>query len=163
MKKVIIVRHAKSSWTDLSMKDFDRPLDSRGLHDAPVMAKVLHNAGYKPDVIYSSDANRALTTARYFAEEFGMQVQKKHSLYHGEPDDYLDIIVDENDHTQTIALFGHNPGITYMANLIKSGCTNNIPTCGIIIAEFTGTSWSLCQWKDLKLVKILTPKNQHND
>jgi phosphohistidine phosphatase len=158
LKKVIIVRHAKSSWDDFRMTDFDRPLDQRGLRDAPNMAKLLKAEGLKPDIIYTSDANRAQTTANFFASEFDMEINKKHSLYHGAPDDYLDVIRMENDQYQTIALFGHNPGITFLTNLISSGSTDNIPTCGIIIAGYVGKLWSDCDWSGLKLIKILTPK-----
>jgi phosphohistidine phosphatase len=66
VKKVIFVRHAKSSWNDFRLTDFDRPLDKRGLHDAPKMAKLLKSEGIRPDTIYTSDANRARSTAKVF-------------------------------------------------------------------------------------------------
>lgn len=163
MKKVIFVRHAKSSWNDFRLTDFDRPLDKRGLHDAPKMAKLLKSEGIRPDIIYTSDANRARSTAKFFASEFDMNIIEKHNLYHGSPEDYMDVIRDENQQSQVIALFGHNPGMAYLANMISPGCTDNIPTCGIIITEFRLDSWAKCDWSCLKLVKILTPKNNFND
>jgi phosphohistidine phosphatase len=163
LKKVIIVRHAKSSWDDFRMTDFERPLDQRGLRDAPYMAKLLKTEGLKPDVIYTSDANRAQTTANFFASEFDMEIKKKHSLYHGAPDDYLDVIRMENDHYQTIALFGHNPGITFLTNLISPGSTHNIPTCGIIVAEWNSSKWGNCDWQKMKLLKIFTPKGDNHE
>ena len=68
MKKLFLVRHAKSSWADPSLADLDRPLNKRGLRDAPFMAKLLKGRGVQPDRILSSPANRAFTTASYFAE-----------------------------------------------------------------------------------------------
>ena len=163
MKKVIFVRHAKSLWNDFRLTDFDRPLDKRGLHDAPKMAKLLKSEGIRPDIIYSSDANRARSTAIFFATEFDMDIIEKHNLYHGSPEDYMDVIRDESQQTQVVALFGHNPGMTYLANMISPGCTDNIPTCSIIITEFKLDSWAKCDWSALKLLKILTPKNSFYD
>ena len=76
MKNVYFVRHAKSSWRDASLNDIERPLNSRGLRDAPFMAKLLKSKNVKPDLILSSPANRALTTAKYFAKEMGIPTEK---------------------------------------------------------------------------------------
>ena len=159
MKKVIIVRHAKSSWTDFSLSDFDRPLDTRGIHDAQVMAERLKEAGFLPDKIISSNAVRAKTTAGYFSNVFDISMEETNDLYHGLPDDYLDIIKAQDQKVGTIALFGHNPGITIIANLIKIGCTDNIPTCGIVIAELGDDNWSEAEWQKMKLLHLLYLKD----
>ena len=75
MKTLILVRHAKSSWEEAGIDDFDRPLNERGKHDAPVMAKRLKNKNIDVDIFISSPAKRALRTAKYFTEEF--DVDKK--------------------------------------------------------------------------------------
>jgi len=159
LKKVIIVRHAKSSWTDFSLSDFDRPLDKRGIHDAPVMAERLKEAGFLPDKMISSNAVRAKTTAGYFSKVFDISLEATNDLYHGLPDDYLDIIKAQDQKIDTIALFGHNPGITIIANLIKIGCTDNIPTCGIVIAELEDNNWSKAEWQNMKLLQLMYPKD----
>lgn len=159
MKKVIIVRHAKSSWTDFTLSDFDRPLDKRGIHDAPFMAERLKEAGFLPDKMISSNAVRAKTTAGYFSNVFDISLEESNDLYHGLPDDYLDIIKAQDQKVGTIALFGHNPGITIIANLIKVGCTDNIPTCGIVIAELGDDNWSKAEWHNMKLLQLMNPKD----
>ena len=73
-RSLLIVRHAKSSWDDLSQKDFDRPLNDRGKKDAPAMAKRIHKEkNIELDAIISSPAKRAFTTAKFFAEEFNIK------------------------------------------------------------------------------------------
>ena len=73
MKTIYFIRHAKSSWADMSLRDIQRPLNARGLRDAPFMAKMLKGRGVQLDAIVSSPANRAFTTATYFAEAFGLK------------------------------------------------------------------------------------------
>jgi phosphohistidine phosphatase len=159
-KTTIIVRHAKSSWIDLSQQDFDRPLDDRGNRDAPAMAAKLKGKGYSPDIFLSSSAMRAKTTAHYFGVEFGMEVMLHKKLYHAEPEVYMDLINDLDESISTCILFGHNPGVTHIANLISEGSTYDLPTCGIIIATTPASvKWSDISWNHMTLVEILTPKN----
>jgi phosphohistidine phosphatase len=161
-KKIIIVRHAKSSWTDFSLSDFQRPLDQRGLNDAPVMAEVLREAGHYPQKIVSSSAVRAKSTAAFFSKTFQIDVEEADSLYHGLPNDYLDQIKQLSEDVQCVAFFGHNPGITFIANDIQSGITDNIPTCGIIVAEMPlDVAWQKTTWSKMKLKHILTPKDPY--
>ena len=163
MKNIIIVRHAKSSWSDFNLSDFNRPLDKRGIHDAPLMAQKLKDCGYIPDHIFTSDAVRAKTTAQSFQSLFNVPMTEVHSLYHGDPEDYMDVLRGLNEDFGTVALFGHNPGITYLANMISPGITDNIPTCGIIIAKYKGHDWHMVNWQDLDLQKILVPKEIFHD
>ncbi len=161
MKKYIyIIRHAKSSWTDPLIADHDRPLDSRGLRDAPVMADVLKQSGYVIDKIVSSTANRARTTAGYFAETYGLEIELENQLYHGTPDHYMDVMQVQPETVMALAMFGHNPGITWLANLLKNNVIDNVPTCGIIICSVNSDIlWQNIEWNDITLVSILTPKN----
>ena len=159
MKTIIFVRHAKSSWTDFSLTDFQRPLDERGIHDAPRMAKRLKEIGEQPDVIISSPALRAITTAAYFAREFGLDVTPEDTLYHGLPDHYLFTINRLSEDIKSVMLFGHNPGLTHVANAIKPGCTDDLPTCGIVISRVKAKmTWQEIYFSDMKLIDILTPK-----
>lgn len=160
IKKIIIVRHAKSSWADFSLSDFERPLDQRGLNDAPIMAEILKNAGHYPQKLVSSSAVRAKSTAAYFSKTFQIPVELADSLYHGEPEDYLDQIELLTEDIHCVAFFGHNPGITYLANEIKNGVSDNIPTCGIIVAEMPiHVLWKDAAWSKMQLKQILTPKD----
>jgi len=159
MKTIVFIRHAKSSWTDYSLNDFDRPLDNRGLRDAPLMAKLLQSKNINPEVIISSPANRALSTARYFGDKFQLNIQNDKALYHGFPENYLDAIAGLNEEVHCVALFGHNPGLTIVANDIKPGSTDNLPTCGIIIATADDKiPWKDLSFDDMHLETILYPK-----
>lgn len=161
-KKIIIIRHAKSSWSDFNISDFDRPLDERGLRDAPIMANLLKETGHHPQKLISSAANRAQSTAKYFSKVFDLPIEITKELYHGEPGNYIDQLMDLDNTVHCVALFGHNPGITHIANLIQRGSTDNVPTCGIIIAEtIDDTTWQKISWKNMRLINILTPKNPH--
>ena len=162
-KKVIIIRHAKSSWSQTGLADFDRPLNERGLKDALFMANRLRDLGEIPEILISSNANRAQSTAKYFAEILDKPLELNSSLYHGYPEDYLNALSELSDDIKMVALFGHNPGITYIANMISQGCTDNIPTCGIIIAQTNLNSWASLNWKDFKLESLLFPKKDNND
>lgn len=161
MKNIIIVRHAKSSWVDFSLSDFQRPLDDKGLSDAPVMADRLFDAGYQVQKIITSNATRAKTTAQFFANKYGLEMQFEGDLYHGEPEDYMMMIEELPESIHTVALFGHNPGITFIANMISHGITDDVPTCGIIVAQMGDIPWNKCNWDDMKIKELMLPKDKH--
>lgn len=158
-KTIVFIRHAKSSWTDLSMRDYDRPLDSRGLSDAPIMARKLMELGIKPDLIVSSGAKRAQETAAFFSKEADLPYVIEENLYHAPPSSYMSVVNSLAEKINTVCLVGHNPGMTDIANLVKEGSTDDLSTCGIVIASVEGDkSWEEVDWTDTRLIKILTPK-----
>jgi phosphohistidine phosphatase len=162
MKHLVFVRHAKSSWKELNQADHDRPLNQRGLRDAPEMAARLKNAGIKPDLLISSSALRAWTTASFFAEAFDMHVQKESGLYHAAPEVYLDYIHELSPEITTAVFFGHNPGVTLLSNLISPGSSDNIPTCGMILCTLEGP-WFQAEWHTINMKEILSPKDPEYD
>jgi phosphohistidine phosphatase len=123
------------------------------------MALRLKDAGYQPEHIVSSSAVRAKTTAAFFADRFNIPLDLSDNLYHGLPEDYLEAIRSESENIDCMALFGHNPGITYLANMIQPGCTDNIPTCGIIIAASDLKSWEDLSWQNIQLQALMFPKS----
>lgn len=144
MRTLFLIRHAKSSWDNPGLRDFDRPLNRRGLHDAPQMAKTLVKQGVKPDLLVSSPAKRALTTALFFAETFGIAgeaVLREENIYEAAPREILRIISNLPDSAQTVFLFGHNPTFTEVANHFTEDFIDNIPTCGIVQIESSAPSW----------------------
>jgi phosphohistidine phosphatase len=147
MKQLFVIRHAKSSWDNAGQSDFDRPLNERGHRDAPQMAKRLIKAGFSLDMLVSSPAIRALTTAQYFAEEFDFkkkEIVTLDRLYHASAETIFNVIATElNDTWETVAIFSHNPGITYFANSLGVAELDNMPTCGII-----GVKADIKSWKD---------------
>lgn len=160
MKTIYFIRHAKSSWTDFSLTDFERPLDQKGQRDAPYMAELLKSLDYHIDKIITSSAVRAKKTATFFGLKYQLKIEETKILYHAEPESYLDLITEQAEDVRHLALFGHNPGLTYLANMIRPGCTDNIPTCGIVIVTVDDEiEWSSIQWENMHFVSILTPKD----
>lgn len=161
MKKLFIIRHAKSSWADPSLRDFDRPLNKRGLRDAPFMAKMMVGKGIRPDQIVSSPANRAITTAGYFAEAQGISrkdIQIKHDIYEAYPEVLLSMIQRFDNDWNTVFIFGHNPGFTYLANLFEGEYLANIPTCGIVEVTTPIDDWQRLAAETGKMTAFYYPK-----
>jgi len=145
MKKLILVRHAKSSWKDPDLSDFERPLNKRGKNDAPVMGKRLKKLGVKPDIIISSTAVRASSTAKIFCEEMGLPEEKlifDRNLYAAGEDEMLKVLNSLDDKIKTVMLFAHNPGLTDLSNLLSDDFIDNIPTAGVVSLTFKEESWS---------------------
>jgi phosphohistidine phosphatase len=147
MKKLYLVRHAKSSWDDIAMDDFDRPLNDRGEKDAPHMAKLLKHRDVLPDRMISSPANRALSTCRAFAKVLGFEKKKiisEQKLYHAGSETILKVLAALPEHKgkeDVVLLFGHNPGITEFANELLNISIDNIPTCGVVEATLAIDKW----------------------
>lgn len=144
-KSLLLIRHAKSSWDDLSQKDFDRPLNERGKKDAPVMAKRLHKENnVQLDAIISSPAKRALTTARFFADEFDIKkrnIIEQPKLYEATIEAFYNAIFNIDDDYETVALFSHNPGITAFSNVLTNVCIDDMPTCAVFALHIKTDSW----------------------
>ena len=146
MKTLTLIRHAKSSWDDLSLTDAERPLNRRGERDAPKMAERLLARGLKPDLIVASPAVRASTTADIIASGLGYprdRIVRERSLYHASLDDLLDVTASQDDQLNSLVLVGHNPGLTMYANLLVPGLTHNVPTTGIVSVSLERDDWSL--------------------
>jgi phosphohistidine phosphatase len=145
MKNLILIRHAKSSWKDNSIKDFDRPLNKRGQSDAPRMAERLLKRGFVFDLIISSSAKRTSDTAKIFADILGFKskIIFDDKLYLASDSEILKIINQFEERYQSIIVVSHNPGITDLANHLTDFLIENIPTTGIVGLSFNG------KWSDL--------------
>lgn len=144
MKKLIIVRHAKSSWDHAGLDDHDRPLNRRGKKNAPEMGRRLAKRNINPEIIISSSAKRAAATARRIAEEISFPVSdiRKESLfYHGSISDIVAVLQSVSDDINTVMIFGHNPGFTDLTNFLSGSDIYNIPTCGNAEIDFDVFSW----------------------
>ncbi len=144
MRTLFLIRHAKSSWDNPGLRDFNRPLNERGLHDAPKMAQALAKKGLRPDLLVSSPAKRALSTALFFAKALGVEeesVVQEQDIYEAAPAEILRIISRLPDDARTVMLFGHNPTLTDVANRFSNDFIDNIPTCGIVQIESNADSW----------------------
>lgn len=151
MKILYLVRHAKSSWEQIDRSDTERPLSKRGKSDAPMMGKLLASKGECPELIVSSHAKRAMSTAKRIAKELDYPQKKivvNEELYMADSDDYYKIIDAVPNSVNKLMIFSHNYGITYFANHISDSNIDNIPTCGIVRVDFeTG------KWKEIKNTK----------
>jgi phosphohistidine phosphatase len=145
MKKLIIIRHAKSDWGTEGLKDIDRPLNDRGYSDAYMLSEWFFSHQDVPKYFISSDATRALNTALIFARNLNypsQDLQIEPGIYEAPADKIKAIISTINNHHLSAVLFGHNPGFTNLVNdLTDDLFFENIPTCGIIALEFNVDTW----------------------
>jgi len=144
MKTVYLVRHAKSSWKNPDLNDFDRPLNKRGKRDAPFMGRRLRLQNITPDLLISSPAKRAAKTAKILAEEMNFPKKKiewEETIYMLGTKEILDIIHRTSDEHKSIMIVGHNPGLNFTAEYLSGQDLENIPTCGIFSMEFDVRSW----------------------
>jgi len=161
MKKILFVRHAKSSWADMSLKDKDRPLNKRGNRDAPIMAQRCLEYGIKVELIISSTAVRAFATAHIFHEIYNLSkpIQREDYLYHGDPSDFEEALCSVDDQIDCVAIFGHNPGITYLANdLDSTRYIDNVPTTGVVVGQIDIACWEDFTIANTVLKDFMYPK-----
>ena len=144
MKTLLIIRHAKSSWDDISMSDIDRPLNERGKRDAPAMAHRLKKAGIDIDRFVSSPAKRARQTAELFVREYGEKendIRFIPELYHATQEIFEEVVDNLDDKDDTVAIFSHNPGITAFASSLTTVRLDNMPTCAVFAAKCDTKHW----------------------
>ncbi len=161
MKKVYLIRHAKSSWKDFSLEDFERPLNKRGKSDAPLMGAKLHNKKVVPDTILSSPALRAKTTAEIIAKKIGFEkeIVYKKDIYEASATTLHKILTKIADKKSIVFLFGHNPSLNELAeNYIHFN--ENIPTCAVVEIAFDCNSWADISAENASLVSFDYPKKE---
>ena len=144
MKTLFLVRHAKSSKDDPTLADRDRPLADRGLKEAPKMGKRLDKRDVKPDLLLSSPALRALTTAQLIADEIGCErkdIVVDDRLYASSADALLAVIRELDKKFDRVMLFGHNPEFADLAHRLSSDIVD-MPTCAVAEFRFDTTKWS---------------------
>lgn len=146
MPKILyLVRHAKSSWSDTSLDDRDRPLNQRGRKTAPKMGRRLAGLGHQPDLIVSSPARRAFSTAKKIAKELAFDKSKivtDESLYFSGTGSMVNMLEKLDDRYQNVMIVGHNPAMTSLLNILSETTIHNMPTCAIAVLAFDMTSWS---------------------
>ena len=144
MKRLYLIRHAKSSWAEPGLPDFARPLHGRGKADAPFMGRRLADHGVFPDLILSSPAKRARKTAICIAAAVGFDkalIRFDEAIYEADVPALLAAIARVPAACGTLFLVGHNYGITDLAAWLVGRDIGVLPTCGIAGIEFAGLSW----------------------
>lgn len=162
MKTLLLVRHAKSSWTDETQADFDRPLNERGKNDAPEMAKRVQAKVPGIDLFVSSPAKRAYKTAKLFAAVFDVKkddIRLIESLYLASASTLYQVVAGLNDEADSVILFAHNPGITEFANMLANVHIDDIPTCGVFAVAAEVKTWKSFVGAEKKFLFFDYPKN----
>ncbi len=160
MKKIYIIRHAKSSWKDLNLDDFDRPLNKRGRFDAPLMGEKLKSKNIMPDIVISSSALRTKLTAQTITQKVGYtkDILFSKDLYESSASVIYDKLSNLDDRYKTVFLFGHNTGINeFVEKYVEF--YENVPTCGVVEIDFNCASWKEISKRNAKLVSFDYPKN----
>lgn len=163
MKELILIRHAKSSWSNPLLEDFERPLNKRGAKNAPFMAKILKQKEVNPDLIISSPSKRTKDTLDFFIKEFDYkgEIIFEESIYEAPYINILKVIKNIDDKHKTIFLIGHNPGLNDLSNFLLGEFKDNIPTCGTVKIDFDVKSWKDIGKENSKLVFFEFPKKYY--
>ena len=162
MKTLLLVRHAKSSWDEPGLGDFERPLNDRGKRDAPEMAQRLIKRKLQIDHFVSSPAKRAYKTAKIFAEAYEVkkeQIELKELLYLADPGEFSNTITSLDNSHKTVAIFSHNPGITEFANSLTNVKIDNMPTCSVFAVVSDVEEWKDFEQGNKRLLFFDYPKN----
>lgn len=161
MKTLYLMRHAKSSWDNRSLSDYERPLNERGLRDAPFMGNILSKLISTPQMLFSSPAQRAISTAEVVAQSLNFDLQKiikDEKIYHAVVSDIMRIIYSVDDKYERIMIFGHNPTFTQLSNYLSAKIIDNIPTSGFVQIDFDLNSWKNIEGNSGKLILFEYPK-----
>jgi phosphohistidine phosphatase len=162
MKTLTLIRHAKSSWNEPSVRDFDRTLNERGTRDAPVMGRRLAERDPGIDLIVTSPAKRARKTAGIIASAIGYPEQSIHlepGIYEASAAELLEIVRHLPEEKMHVAMVGHNPGMTDIANLFSESAVPSLPTCGIVYLGMSVPRWGDAGPATGILVDFDTPKS----
>lgn len=164
MKQLFLLRHAKSSWDDPTISDLERPLNKRGKNDSFLMANVFKQLNLVPELIISSNAKRAYSTAKRIAS---VLYDNKNSLivddelYDASVESFMSFINSLNDNFDKIMLVSHNPVITIITNKLTNTSITNMPTCGLALIEFNVSLWSEVKFNSGKLISFEYPKKYY--
>lgn len=143
--KILMMRHAKSSWEESGLKDFDRPLNKRGKRDAPAMGEFLRDSGMKPDLMISSPAARAKATALHVAKAAGLELQDIHwneNLYFNGAMAYVEAIRSAGSNVKIVMTVGHNPMTESAISILSDKPFHKaVPTAAITCLKVNGSTW----------------------
>jgi phosphohistidine phosphatase len=160
MKTLLIMRHAKSSWDNDQLADFDRPLNDRGRRDAPRMGKLLAQLDIVPDLVISSSAKRASKTAELaaLAASYPGEIRYTEELYLADPEKYVELARQTDDSVATLLLVGHNPDIEELVADL-SGQEERMPTAALAVFHLPIDGWEeLGLGNEYRLASVWRPK-----
>ena len=161
MKIFYLVRHAKSSWDNPTIRDFDRPLNDRGFQAAKDMSHLFAKNNATPELLVSSPAKRAFTTATYFSDAMGInetEIVKNENIYEASSEALIHIIQATSEAVSSVIFFGHNPAFTEVSNYFSSRYIDNVPTCGIFCFRSEAATWAKISPDNTVLTDYHLPK-----
>ncbi len=159
-KTLLILRHAKSSWKEPNLTDYQRPLNSRGLSDAPRMGQLLIEQNLIPDLIVASSASRANTTAALIAQECNCidRIVPYKELYLAAPETHVRVLQEQNNDDSTIMIVAHNPGVEQLVYDL-TGHEEAMPTAALAVVLLPIDRWAdLALSVDGELLAVWRPK-----
>jgi len=162
MKLVTLLRHAKSSWADSGQKDFDRPLNDRGLRDAPMMSQRLLDRSCTPDAIACSAAIRTRQTAQFMLDVHSLSEQAitfHDDLYLASAGTLLDYIQRTNNEFAHLMIIAHNPGLELLGQQMHPSSPNQLATCSALHFGLHSNSFVIQPDTQIELLWHDFPKN----
>ncbi len=158
MRQLILLRHAKSSWVNPDLNDFDRPLNKRGQRSAKTLGKWLRKSGYAPEVTYCSTARRTRETWEALKLDGSLQLMEE--LYHASPDRMLGVL--HGSEASSVLMIAHNPGISALAHVLVDTAPDHprfadYPTGSLLVLEFDVESFSKVTPHSGHVREFLTP------
>jgi phosphohistidine phosphatase len=155
------MRHAKSSWDDSDLSDFERPLNDRGLKTAPFMGKVMTKNNFTPETIVSSPAMRAKQTAELVKNSAGLEadIRFDERIYEASPLRLLEVVSYISDEYDSAMIVGHNPGFENIVRVL-TGKLESMPTAALAVVDLEINSWREINAETGNLRKFIRPKEE---
>ena len=159
MKILLLLRHAKSSWKDTSVKDFDRPLNQRGLKAAPTIGKLIRKRKLQPDLVLSSPAERARQTTQLVLEAAGLKTEVRYDerIYEASAARLFEIVSQIDEEAGMVMMVGHNPGFEELLEAL-TGEARSLSTAALARIELDIEKWSKVKAGENRLAWLVKPK-----
>ena len=164
MKEIYVLRHAKSSWDNSNLSDFERPLADRGISDAKKMSKFLKDMNIKIDKVLCSNAIRAKETFDLTADGFNFEIDKAtylDKLYFGDTTTIIQDLKELDESLNNILIVGHNPTLHYLVEILTNEPINRFTTCNLATISYDG-EWVSLNSQQCSLKSLIRPKELNN-
>ena len=164
MKEIYVLRHAKSSWDNSNLRDFERPLADRGISDAKKMSKFLKDMNIKIDKVLCSNAIRAKETFDLTADGFNFEIDKAtytDKLYFGDTTTIIQDLKELDESLNNILIVGHNPTLHYLVEILTNESINRFTTCNLATISHDG-EWVSLNSQQCSLKSLIRPKELNN-
>jgi phosphohistidine phosphatase len=165
MKRLVLIRHAKSDWSIPGQKDFDRELNTRGVMDAPRMGARLKELQIFPTLVVCSPAQRAKQTMEFITEQLNVNealITFEEDVYEASARTLLHIVNTLDNSQSCVFMVGHNPGMSFFSEYLTGKETGDMPTCSIAVIDFETDDWATVSQRTGNLTHYIYPKDQEN-